>query len=221
MIFNKCRSLSGLISYRNSAPFMLPFEHGRLAIRAKTHGELQMFRRTTLLFLLFLLLLLAACQPNSPSELNAAPNKGEINILQEKPFGTGQLLLTSWIDESGASCMAGTYLIQVNGTYQPHDMLLGGCSTDTLFQAAYTGNSQIELFSGTPRHTTVFGRSEIGHAVRIVWQDGQVNHVPLVNQSFLEARDGKWAVERIELLDEQNNLIFAEDWGDEVVQGTN
>lgn len=207
-----------------------PFNRAKLLLKPtgglpNNLGELQMFRRKLLFVpVVIALFFLAACQSGSPtSETPSSSSLGDrdVNVLQEKPYGSGQLLLTSWHDENGASCMAGTYLTRINDTLEPHDTALSGCQSDAVFQAAYTGNSRVEQFAGAPRHTTVFGRSDVGHAVRIVWQDGQVNHVPLENHSFLEARDGRWAVERIELLDDQNNIILAEEWTGNGVQATN
>lgn len=202
---------------------------GTAADLSSTYGELQMFRSKLFFSLIMMMMLsLAACQSDEISPLsetspniNVSNDGNTLNVLQEKPYGSGQLLLTSWQDENGASCLAGTYFTRINETLQPHNIAVAGCQAEGVFQAAYSGNSRVEQFAGAPRHTAVFGRSDIGHAVRIVWHDGLVDHVPLENHSFLEARDGTWAVDRIELLDDQNNIILAEEWTGTGMQATN
>lgn len=216
------KSKVGLISYRITRRFMLLFILCQKLAWRKPHRELQMLRRKSLLLMVLLAALIGTACQGDPSPPQSSTIEGnDISILQEKPYGIGRLLLTRWHDETGATCIAGTYLTRVNDSLQPHNVAMAGCETNAVFQAAYTGNSRVELFAGAPRHTTVFGRSDIGHAVRIVWQDGQVNHIPLENMSFLEARDGTWAVERIELLDDQNNVILAEEWSSQGLQATN
>lgn len=185
-------------------------------------------RARTLLLGLSLLLLwsMTACQPNDtaapPPTLQAAvagtsylndSHTAEVEVLQERPWGTGQLMLYRWTDaDKGHTCLAATYLTRLNNQWQAHDTATAPCQSDTSFMAASTWNSTIEAPFGPPRDTVVFGTSDHGRAVRIVWVDGQVTHVPVQNGAFLESRAGKWRVERVELLDGNNQLLQMEDW---------
>lgn len=184
-----------------------------------------MFGKKTLFFIsLTLIAILAACTPASeepPATLVAIANDTSllthaelpgVQTLQERPFGTGQIALYSWDNDQGSSCLVAAYLTTINGQWQTHDTATTECEQTNELVAAYTGNSTIEAPFGPPRHTMVYGRSNTGSAVRIVWSDGMVSHVPLQDGAFLEARDGKWPVERIELLDAGNNILQLEDW---------
>ena len=172
---------------------------------------------------------LAACQTANtavpPPTLQAAvagtshlnPEQAtNVEVLQEQSWGTGQLMLYRWADgETGHECLAAAYLTRLNNTWQAHDTATAPCQAThqtTALTAAYTWNSTIEAPYGPPRDTAVFGTSPQGQAVRIVWADGQVSHVPLQNNSFLVSRAGKWRVERVELLDGHNQLLQMEDW---------
>lgn len=176
-------------------------------------------------------LLLAACTSTSaadpPATLQAAvagtillqnTNIHDITVLQEKSIDGGQLLLYTWTNEAQQLCLSAAYLTPLNDQWQTHDTLSAGCTSDAAFVAAYTGTSEIESSFGSLRHTTAYGRSTYGHAVRIVWADGQVTHVPLENGSFLQTRSGRWTVERIELLDSNNNLLAIEEWQNTVAR---
>ena len=181
-------------------------------------------QRVHLIGLLIVLLLFTACQsqePAPPPTLEAAASTvsqlenialNDIDVLQQRAYGSGRVLLYSWSNSGGATCLATTYLTPLNNEWEAHDTLTTGCFNEDEFTAAYTGNSLVDAPFGPPRYTTVYGLSPAGRAVRIVWSDGQVNHVPLQNSSFLEMRSGRWHVERIELLDANNDLLLAEDW---------
>lgn len=173
---------------------------------------------------LFVLMLLSACaveQTNEPpATLQAAvagtahlteADYADIDVLLEKRLGAGQLMLYRW-QNGGADCLAATYLTAVNNEWQPRETATRPCEQNASFMAAYTGNSVVESPFGPSRHTTVYGVSEQGHAVRVVWADGQVSHLPLEDGAFLMARSGRWEVERIELLDHENGLMFTEEW---------
>ncbi len=186
-----------------------------------------------LLGVLGIFLLLTGCLPlaarsGAPAASSARSTPAQTGestspaiILQEKRFAGGQIMLQSWVDSTGATCLAATYITPINNEWRIHDTLTGGCTHGEQLAAAYTGNSQINALVGPPRFTTVYGRSETGQAVRIIWSDGQVNHVPLENHSFLEMRSGRWDVERIELLDWDHTLLHATDWQAERVERTN
>ena len=176
---------------------------------------------------------LAACQTSNtaapPPTLQAAvagtshlnpEQASHVEVLQERPWGTGQLMLYRWADaETGHACLATAYLTRLNNEWQAHDTATAPCqSAPNGFTAAYTWNSLVEAPYGPPRDTAVFGTSPQGQAVRIVWADGQVSHVPLQNNSFLVSRAGKWRVERVELLDGNNQLLKVEDWSALTVQ---
>jgi len=184
-----------------------------------------MFGKKILFTALFLLIpILAACSPTAnqpPATLVAVANDTSllthaeldgVKTLQERPFGTGQIALYTWENEQGATCFVAAYLTTINGQWQTHDTAATDCQPANQLIAAHTGNSDIDAPFGPPRHTMVYGHSPLGTAVRIVWGDGMVSHVPLQDGAFLEARDGKWPVERIELLDASNNIIQLEDW---------
>ena len=151
---------------------------------------------------------------NDTSVLTHAELPG-VQTLQERPFGTGQIALYAWENEAGEECLVAVYLTTINGQWQTHDTASIACQNDPAFMSGYTGNSVIEAPFGPPRHTMVYGHSDLGAAVRIIWTDGMVHHAPLENGAFLEARNGKWVVERIELLDEDNNVLQMEDWQEE------
>ena len=187
-----------------------------------------MFAKKILPLISFVLIaILAACTPASeepPATLVAIANDTSllthaelpgVKTLQERPFGTGQIALYSWQNDQGATCLVAAYLTTISGQWQTHDTAAMDCQQTDSLVAAYTGNSYIEAPFGPPRHTMVYGRSNQGSAVRIVWSDGMVSHVPLQNGAFLEARDGKLPVEKIELLDANNNVIQLEDWQDD------
>lgn len=172
-------------------------------------------------FVFVLLWGLSACQTvntavSPPPTLQAAIDgtsyltNEPVELLQTRPWGSGQLILYRWTDETNnQECLAAAYLTRLNNEWQAHDTATAPCQDVRGFTAAYTWNSTIEAPFGPPRDTAVFGISDHGRAVRIVWSDGQVTHVPLQNEngSFIESRSGKWQVERIELLDEDNQLL--------------
>lgn len=175
--------------------------------------------------LMGLMLFLAACNgaqaAEPPPTLQAAVEGSEfltnmdpndIEVLQEQAVGGGRLMLYRWLNEADETCVATTYLTTINRVWQTHDTITATCRPAGDFMAAHSGNSHIDAPFGPPRQTVVFGTSEIGRAVRVVWVDGQVSHIPLENGAFLDARSGRWGVERVELLDAQNNIILTEDW---------
>lgn len=135
-----------------------------------------------------------------------------VETLQTRPWGSGQLMLYRWTDETDTQAyLAAAYLTKLNNEWQAHDTATAVYTNEHDFMVAYTWNSRIEAPFGPPRDTAVFGTSPHGRAVRIVWSDGQVTHIPLhsENGSFLDSRPGKWQVERIELLGEDNQLLQA------------
>lgn len=147
------------------------------------------------------------------SEIWQAIDQSQVTMLQEQPLGTGELLLYQWQNEAAETCLAAAYVIDINGQWQTHDTFRTACHADKGFVAAYSGNSTAESPYGPTRDTIAYGVSDHGHAVRVAWADGQVSYVPLQNGSFLVARNGRMDVQRVELLDEANNLIDVEDWG--------
>ncbi len=179
--------------------------------------------QVTILITILLVWLTAACTPAAqepPATLVAIANDttvlspvdlSGVNTLQEQPFGTGQMALYGWQNEAGQYCLVAAYLTIVGDQWQTHDTASVACQTNE-FIAAYTGNSVVESPFGPPRHTVAYGRSLNGMAVRVIWADGMVSHVSLENGAFLESRAGRWDVERIELLDENNNVMQAEEW---------
>lgn len=178
-----------------------------------------------LFILCTLIILSAACtatpRSNPPATLQAAVAGTElltdtdistIEVLQEKTMDDGQVMLYRWTNDAEQVCLSAAYMTTINGRWQTHDTLSAGCHTNSDFVAAYTGNSHIESPFGSIRHTTAYGSSSDGHAVRIVWSDGQVTYLPLDKGTFLETRDGRWVVERVELLDRDNNVLLVEEW---------
>lgn len=177
-----------------------------------------------------LIILLAACTAtpasNPPATLQAAvagtelltdTDINDIEVLQEQGIDGGQVMLYRWTNDAQQVCLSAAYMTTINGRWQTHDTLSAGCANSD-FVAAYTGNSHIESPFGSIRHTTAYGSSSYGHAVRIVWSDGQVTYLPLDNGTFLETRHGRWVVERVELLDRDNNVLAIEDWQAAVIQ---
>jgi hypothetical protein len=175
---------------------------------------------------LLLLGVLAACQTAEndapPPTLQAAvagtsyltmEHTAVVEVLQEQAWGTGQLMLYRWQDGS-QTCLAATYLTRLNNDWQAHDTATAPCQSPSAFTAAYTWDSHVHIEApfGPPRDTVVFGTSSQGRAVRIIWADGQVTHIPVQQGSFLASRAGKWRVERVELLDSNNQILQAEDW---------
>ena len=146
------------------------------------------------------------------SELLAAVNPEQVEVLQDTGFGSGKILLYRWQAQDGAYCLGSSYIINVNNNWQSSNTATMPCQFDPDLMAAYTGNSQIESELGVPRETIVYGYANRGHAVQIVWNDGQVDRIPLENNSFLGVRSGRYIVERIELVDQNNALIQIEDW---------
>ncbi|MBK8432594.1 MAG: hypothetical protein IPL28_15445 [Chloroflexi bacterium] len=175
--------------------------------------------------LLLLLPLAAACAAprteTPPATLQAVLSSSPIwegidhnhvAVLQEQALGSGQLLLYQWQNESAETCLATAYLINLNGEWQTHDTFYTACHAEPAFLAAHSGNSTAESPYGPARFSTAYGVSKDGHAVRVVWADGQVSYIPLQNGSFLVARNGNIAVERVELVDSANNVLTIEDW---------
>lgn len=184
-------------------------------------------KSTTFIFFWIALVLasLTACQPSATTPeptptLQAALENNPIladtdlnlvSLLLDRPYGKDRLLLYSWQDEAFKLCLGASYLTPLNQEWQSHDTYTSPCSNGR-FLAAYSGNSQVESPFGPARHTIVYGVSEVGQAVRVVWSDGQVSHIPLEDEAFVEARNGRFKVERLELLDEHHNVLLTEDW---------
>lgn len=187
-----------------------------------------MRKSTTILILLFSLfaVALSACAPAATtpptpeaaaiSESDFAADLGfnEIEILQNQVAGSGKMVLYRWQNGADEACVATAYLTQLNGRWQTHTTATTDCSSDTHIIAAYTGNSVIQSEFGAPRMTAVYGITDepFAHAVQIVWSDGQVSRLPLEDGAFLAVRQHKLVVERIEVFDANNNLLFIEDW---------
>lgn len=146
------------------------------------------------------------------SELLAAVNPEQVEVLQDTGFGSGKILLYSWQAQDGSFCLGSSYIVNVNNNWQSSNTATMPCQSNPDLMAAYTGNSQIESNLEVPRETIVYGYANRGRAVQIVWSDGQVDRVPLENNSFLAVRSGRYIVERIELIDQNNKLIQVEDW---------
>ena len=170
-------------------------------------------------------LFLAACAPSNtpapPPTLQAvlassAVWKGvdpsAVVLLQQQPLDQGQLMLYQWQNEAGEECLTAAYLFELNGQWQPHDTFHAPCRREATFMAAHSGNSTAEAPYGPARHSVAYGVSQMGHAVRVVWADGQVSYVPLTKGSFLAARNGRINVERVELVDSTNGVLRVEEW---------
>ncbi len=79
---------------------------------------------------------------------------------------------------------------------------LFGCEIPLdIFIAGYTVGGNVTHL------TTAYGLSHRGHAVRIVWSDGQIDIAPLKAGSFLLARAETLKVQRIELLDANGSVL--------------
>lgn len=154
------------------------------------------------------------------SDLLSSVDPSGMTILQDRLYGSGKIVLYQWNDTQGNLCIGTSYLQEIDGHLEMSDTATIPCQSDDSLMAAYTGNSQIEtqLGFGDPRQTVVYGVSPAGHAVQIVWMDGQVERIPLNNSSFLTVRDGRLDVDRIELFDQSNQLIQVEEFQNAEVQ---
>ena len=187
-------------------------------------GQLFSFRGALLVVFLCLFM---ACAPSPtaepPATLQAVlsdsavwqgVDPSAVVVLQEQPLERGQMVLYQWHNEANEMCLTAAILFNLNGTWQPHDTFHAPCQADGRWVAAHSGNSTAESPYGPARQSLAYGYSAEAHAVRVVWADGQVNYVPLGKGGFLAARHGRIEVERVEWVDNSNNVLAIETWDD-------
>jgi len=182
-------------------------------------------------------LLLSCVRPFHPTPLDALTEfpgylvnpdmyvEESVVVLQEQEIAGGLVLLYRWQSREarreGTYCIATTFVTPVItlkgkgwraqssgaiGSF-PRQPPLFGCDVPSdEFIAGYTVGGNITSL------TTVFGLSNRGDAVRIVWSDRQVDVVSLQSGSLLLARPKTLQEERIELLDADGNILESKKW---------
>jgi len=143
-----------------------------------------------------------------------------VEILRRQPFGRGEILFYRWqtpgCTADGSFHLAATYVERAfslrggwgwraQGSFQHLPELdQGRCPIRADgFVAGSIGRSV-----GRERFTTVSGYGGRGRAVRVAWEDGQVDESPLpASGVFFFSRAGDHAVQRVELLDAAGRLL--------------
>lgn len=131
-------------------------------------------------------------------------------VLQEEKVADGLLLLYQFPDSAQPAgrtarhCLATTFVTQErHGGWRAQAASKLGCGrlSEQGFSAMFTvGGNVTDL-------TTAYGWSQEGDQVRIEWSDGQVDLVPLVNNTFLLSRSETLQANQFDLLHRDGTVL--------------
>jgi len=145
-----------------------------------------------------------------------------LSILQEQPISDGVLLFYRWQNQQTQGtnnwCAAITFteqmsLLRGRGWVARSTLFLNPFSSDHQAQCTIAPDQFItgHIIQGeTSEVTAAFGLAPYGAQVRVEWNDGQIDLLPLTSDSFLVTRDVPVAVRRIDLLDENDQVLASE-----------
>jgi len=147
-------------------------------------------------------------------------NHASVRILQQRAVTDGVVLFYRWqTDEAVATetfCAASAFVTYGASGWQAQS---GGYFVgDTVSQPACDLNNPISLkasyyYAGqTTTFTVVYGLSDTGKHVRIIWSDATTHVVPLAQGAFLLTRKGVSEPLRIEVLDTTGTPVVRETW---------
>lgn len=139
-----------------------------------------------------------------------------VQVLRQQTIAGGVSLLYRWQTSASAAngtyCLAATFVTPERGGWRAqstgffdgdNQALKPACSftnNNDFIAGYYPGGNVTDL-------TTVFGLSSQGSKVRILWSDGQISIAPIQNKAFLDARPKTLRVDRVDLLDVNNNVL--------------
>lgn len=141
-----------------------------------------------------------------------------VEITQQRNVSGGRVVLYRWkrphpvtVDEFCGAISLVTPILTLKG----NSWLVR--ATYSITKSPLDSFGCLPQWSGLVTNTAViegesvaFGFASSGSTIRIFWSDGRNSQIPVINQSFLEIREGTAHAVRFELLDSAGNILSKE-----------